>query len=110
MSNAVISASWEELPDMRPLWKHVLLTQAIYLLSEAKRKREAHETRNLNTVLDLLRKSDINGREKSSIGVALQRREDDQSKGIDLKPHEIAAWRAFVNCEESISEFKGAAK
>ncbi|CAA0108256.1 Uncharacterised protein [Halioglobus japonicus] len=94
---AVVSANWDLMPDMHELWTNILVTQAVYLLSEAKRRREAHEAKNLANILDLLGKSDVDQVSMSSIRAALDNRDINPEKGIDINSEEFAKWEKF--CE-----------
>tara|TARA_R110002073_G_scaffold307513_1_gene477269 strand:- start:490 stop:1014 length:525 start_codon:yes stop_codon:yes gene_type:complete len=94
---AVVSANWDQIPEMRGLWTNILVPQAVYLLSEAKRKREAREAKNLANILELLAKSDVDQVSMRIIRAALDNRDSNPEKGIDMNSEEFTKWKKF--CE-----------
>ncbi|UCF94785.1 MAG: hypothetical protein JSW39_11720 [Desulfobacterales bacterium] len=84
---------------MHQLWKNLLVAQAVYLLSEAKRKREERGAANLKSILNILEKSKLDDIDVKSIRQALKKREAYETKGIDLTTNEVDEWKRFIKME-----------
>ena len=55
---AVVKANWDRFPHLRPTWVSILVSQAIYLLTESGSHHKRHELQNLKDIVALLRRSD----------------------------------------------------
>jgi len=53
---AVVSANWDQFAHLRPTWVSLLVSQAIYLLTESESHKKTHELRNLQDIVNILLK------------------------------------------------------
>lgn len=94
---SVVSANWESMSEMHDIWKNILINQAVYLISEAKRKREEHEASNLQTIKNLLEKAKLDKDDRSIISNALTSRMTNGKKGMEMTQKELGGWNDFVS-------------
>jgi hypothetical protein len=95
---AVIQANWDKMPHLHSTWVSVLVTQAVYLLSEQDRKDTSeHEVTNLNNILRILQRQDVSlwDDQVRELKRALEAR--NKGKGLVLTEDDLNPWKEFVS-------------
>ena len=96
---AVVSANWDQFDHLRPTWVSILVSQAIYLLTESKSHDKTHELQNVKDIIGILLKSNaqINVGDKSDLIAAIQtnrkNKPDQKKNGLKIiESHDLDLW------------------
>ena len=96
---AVVSANWDQFAHLRPTWTSLLVSQAIYLLTESESHHKTHELQNLKDILHVLLKpnSQISIGDKADLRVAIQNNRKNkplpEKNGLKIvEPHDLDEW------------------
>lgn len=95
---SVVEANWGTHERLRPTWRAVLVSQAVYLLAETKETRSQHEIENCGRVRRLLalEQKKLSAGQKSAIHTALAAREQHAAGGLELPVDELAHWESIA--------------
>lgn len=92
---SIVEASWDEYPELRPIWRGVLVNQAVYLLTVSEQKEKLPEIANLRRIMAVLVReaSDLDSVSRASLRTALESRlRGSIGGGVEVDSFELSGW------------------
>jgi hypothetical protein len=82
---AVITAHWDDAPDLRKIWVSVLVSQALQILTRSEKQTDQTNSDNLNQIMDLLWRENLDRDRRQALHEALSRANCIDNSGNEKK-------------------------